>query len=317
MNLTEEEFSEFYCLVDMMKNKGITFVVLDYVLPRDWNMVDTLVVVRNGSTVIEYDKACSQSEIQRRAVIQAFSDPYDHMIPHLFNPDMPVVLQFDRLATEKTRDINLTLHAGEVIAVFSKNHEVEQAFYQAISGVQNPIGGRILIDGIPVSAKNRAARIKQGVLSIENRSSGSYSFENMSVFDNYCLPKGLQIPEIWRSFRYRRFLRAQIDLIFGRSISYKSMQALSPMEVQTLKFKSCLLTHPKILVCLNPFSSVDMQMSIKAHQLIQEIANSGTAVLLLSQYRGTKGVSGIKSYFLDEQGLITVEDFVEAVILNS
>lgn len=304
MDLTNEEFLELYRLVHMLKHKGITFLVLDYVLPREWNMVDTLTVVQNGSTVLEYDTNSSRYETQQQAAVRALSNHETCKALHPVRQDAPIVLQLDQLATEKISKIDMILHAGEIAAVFCTSHEVEMDFFQVLSGYKKPIAGRLLIDGVPASAENHAKRIRQGVLSVGNCSSESYIFETLSVFDNYCLQKGLRVKRIWWDSRYRRFLRNQLDRMFDRNISSKPMRALSPIEIQKLKFKSCLLTHPKILICLNPFSSVDIKMSLKANCLIQELADTGIAVLVLSQYHSTEGIPGIKGYTMSNHGLL-------------
>ena len=304
MDLTNEEFLELYRLVHMLKQKGLTFLVLDYVLPREWSMVDTLTVVRNGSTILEYDTNSSRHEIQQQAAVRALSDQETCKALHPARQDAPIVLQLDQLSTEKILKIDMILHVGEIATVFCTSHEIEMDFFQVLSGYKKPIAGRLLIDGVPAPADSHTERIKQGILSIGNRSSDSYIFETLSVFDNYCLQKGLRVKRIWWDSRYRRLLRNQLDRMFDRSISSKFMRDLSPLEIQKLKFKSCLLTHPKVLICLNPFSSVDIKMSLKANYLIQELADTGIAVLVLSQYHSTAGIPGIKGYVMSNHGLL-------------
>ncbi len=308
MDLTNEEFFELYRLIHALKAKGVTFVALDYVLPREWSMVDTLTVVRKAMTVVEYDRSSSQRGKQQRAANRALSSVDAYEIRQTVDPAAPIALALEGLSTPKIASLDMTLRVGEIAVVFSTDHEVEQEFFRVLSGYQAPLGGRLCISGVPVRHEGHAARIEQGVLSAENWASDTYMFENLSAFDNYCLQKGLRVKRIWWHRRYRRVLREQLNRLLGHHAANRSIQELSPIEIQKLKFKSYQLAHPKVLLCLNPYSSVDIQMSMEVNQLLQELAETGIAVLLLSQYHSPVGIPGARGYILSEHGLQPINE---------
>ena len=60
------------------------------------------------------------------------------------------------------------------------------------------------------------------------------------------------------------------------------------------------------IICLNPFTNVDMDTGQKAEALIQNIAQIGIGVLVLSHGHRYDSTGGAAQYLLDEQGMIRI-----------
>lgn len=303
LRLTDEELHELYRIIGLLKKKGMTFLVLDYRMPPFRNEIDAMVVVRDAFTCMQCDLHHLQ-EWKLRAFEAALEvkkrkDPFSPCAP-----DAPVVLEVRHVTAEKLDQLSLRLRRGEVAIVECQNHEVEQELYSLMTGELRPTSGSILMDGVPVKTEGREARIQRGVMGFDRTEYEDESFYNLTVFDNYVLKKGLKVKDIWLKPRYRHHIKRELDAMFGRRIADERLYNLDQAELQRLQFLSYQLAHPKVLVCLNPFSSVDMQTAHEAEASIQSIADLGIGVLILSRSHGFGGVGGATLYMLDKNGVL-------------
>ena len=142
-------------------------------------------------------------------------------------------------------------------------------------------------------------------------------FTNLTVFDNYCMRKGQRIRELWWRTAYKRHIKRELDQMFGRKVADKPLYALSPSEQQRLQFHACMLAHPKVFVCLNPFTNVDLETGREAEALIQKTATLGIGVLVLSHGHRFDSTGGAAQYMLDETGLTRLDESISQIHLDS
>ena len=303
LQLTDKELHELYRLIGLLKRKGMTFLVLDYRLPAFREEVDSITAVRDGFTCLHCDLHHMQDW-----KIHAFETALEvetRVAPFLpCRPDAPVMLELRDICAENLKQISLRLRQGEIAFVECQNHEVEQAFYNLLVGELPATDGAILIDGAWVKNEGRETRIRQGVMGFDRTEYEDESFYNLTVFDNYALKKGLRVKDIWLRPRYKHHIKKELDAMFGRKIADEKLYDLDQAELQRLQFLSYQLAHPKVLVCLNPFSSVDMQTVHEAEASIQSIADLGIGVLILSRNHCFGVVGGATLYQLGKNGVL-------------
>lgn len=303
LRLTDEELHELYRLISLLKRKGMVFFVLDYRLPSFREEVDSITAVRDGYTCLHCDLHHMQD--WKIHAFEVALEVETREAPFLPCPaDASVVLELQNVSVGDMEQISLNLRQGEVALVECQNHEVEQAFYSMLIGESRPESGSILVDGCSVKSAGREERIRQGVMGFDRTEYEDESFYNLTVFDNYALKKGLKVKDIWLRPRYKHHIKKELDAMFGRKIADEKLYALDQAELQRLQFLSYQLAHPKVLVCLNPFSSVDMQTAREAEVSIQSIADLGIGVLILSRNSGFGGAGGATLYLLDKNGVL-------------
>ena len=303
LRLTDEELYELYRLIGLLKRKGMTFLVLDYRLPTFREEIDSMTVVRDGFTCLQYDLHHMQ-EWKLRAFetaleVETRQDPF---LP--CDPDAPCLLELVNISTENLTRVSLRLRRGEIAIVECRNHEVEQAFYDLLIGEQHPISGALYIENVLSTAVKREQRIHEGMMGFDRTDYEDESFYNLTVFDNYVMKKGMKIKDLWLKPRYKNHIKRELDRMFGRKIADERLYNLDLAELQRLQFLSYQLAHPKVLVCLNPFSSVDIQTARDAEVSIQNIADLGIGVLILSRSHSFGGVGGAARYVLDKNGVL-------------
>lgn len=304
--LSGEDFRDLCGLMDRLKQHGMTFLILDYVV-ESFDSIDTLVVVREASTVLHEDVSLL-SEKQRRAIMETETRAKRTERPQ---DTRNVVLRLDRVYTEWLNGVDFTLHKGEIVAICYQSYETGHALYQLLTGREKPWYGTLQIKGRTSMHTDPARRVREGVANIEEFATTDYLFENFTALQNYCFPKGLNFKRIWSSRSYQRYLKSELIRFSGRELANEFPLDLQPEESLRIRYRAQLLARPDVLICKNPFSSVDQAMREEVLQLLTEIAQQGTAIVLFSRLDSTRSIKRFTRYELDRSGTLEWFDEVE------
>ena len=125
----------------------------------------------------------------------------------------------------------------------------------------------------------------------------------MNVFDNICIAKGSRVKSLWWKNRYRKNVVQSITELFGEDISDKKLTELDMTTQQKIVYYRWMFFRPDIVVCINPFSTVDIHLSRIAESVIKEYAAKGIGVLVLAQSYWTARNIGDASYVLENKKL--------------
>ncbi len=303
ISLADEEFQKLCMLMVQLKKTGMTFLVLAYQLPSCWDMYDTVVIIHDGTTILH--KQTSQFTEEQRGIILKESALREHYaVGTEKGEDEQAVFQLRDVNSEYLYNINLQLRKGEIAAIYYLYYDAAQELYQILSGDRRCTSGEICICGKRSKAKNRQQRVREGVALIEEFGQDTYLFENMTVLENYCLPKGLKFGRLWNNPRYMKHLKKTLNEQIGRNVADLPVRDLSPKEKLTVKFYAQMLSRPSVLICSDPFSSVDHQMKELVKKLLADVARRGIAILLLSRFETIQEINYYTQYRLDGEGVL-------------
>jgi D-xylose transport system ATP-binding protein len=184
------------------------------------------------------------------------------------------------------RDVNLTVHAGEVVGVYGLLGSGAFALARSLFGShQGAATGEIKIKGAPVNLNNPRDAIRRGVayLPAERKRDGlitSHSIEtNMSLAALARFSRGGFIDrkaELQAIQRYAASLRVKLNSI------EQPIRELSGGNQQKVVAAKWLLTEPELFVLEEPTRGVDVNARIEFYELINTLASSGKAIVLVS-----------------------------------
>src|SRR5690242_10931590 len=83
--------------------------------------------------------------------------------------------------TDVLRGVDLTVNAGEVVAVLGSNGVGKSTLNRAISGIVRARSGAIIFEGVDLIRENPAAIVARGLIHVPE---GRRIFPNLSVRDN-------------------------------------------------------------------------------------------------------------------------------------
>jgi len=173
--------------------------------------------------------------------------------------------------------ISLTVNEGEIVALIGANGAGKSTTMRAISGIRPIAAGRITFDGEDISKLRADLRVRRGLCQAPE---GRGIFPGMTVLEN------LDMGAYTR--RDRAGIVADLDRVLGLfpRLAERRRQpggTLSGGEQQMLAVGRALMSRPKLLLLDEPSMGLAPMLIQQIFDIIVEINQQGTTVLLVEQ----------------------------------
>jgi branched-chain amino acid transport system ATP-binding protein len=178
--------------------------------------------------------------------------------------------------TEVLRGVDLTVNAGEVVAVLGSNGVGKSTLNRTISGILRARSGEIVFDGADLIHERPASIVARGLIHVPE---GRRIFPNLSVADN------LALGSYRRAGTRRAQNRERVFTIFPRLFERRAQRAdtLSGGEQQMLAIGRGLMAEPRLIVLDEPSLGLSPLLVEELFSLVRRINSDGVAVLLVEQ----------------------------------
>jgi branched-chain amino acid transport system ATP-binding protein len=178
--------------------------------------------------------------------------------------------------TDVLRGIDLTVEAGEIVAVLGPNGVGKSTLNRTISGIVRVRTGAIRFDGIAIERERPATIVERGLIHVPE---GRRIFPNLSVREN------LDLGSYRRAAARRATNRDRVFAIFPRLYERRRQSAgtLSGGEQQMLAIGRALMAEPRLLLLDEPSLGLSPLLVEELFALIARVHADGVAVLLVEQ----------------------------------
>ncbi len=290
-----EDFAEILSVLYKLRERGMTFILLDHNAARLAQFADTVTVFRNARTVrmVEHTPFDPVIFENNRAHI-----PGEVMRAEKQNHE-PVIFRIEHPDEKRQGNISLVLHRGEVATVVYQTYQTKIEF---IANLRRYLEfrrvGRFRNKHRRMYYKTNADRVDDGVCVIDGTDVKNQIFPNLNLFDNICMMRGRIVGSFWRRSSYQRYMQKQIDDAFGRTGAWKQkMHELTVEEHLRALYLRCLLNRPKLLLLVDPYAAASDQMLRTITELIGTFQKNGTGVLVLTEQSWI--AAGQPAFYLD------------------
>ena len=96
---------------------------------------------------------------------------------------------------------------------------------------------------------------------LERTPSRTGLFPDMSVLDNLCFALEEKVPGIWRKRRLLNSVAREYRAELGNLLDEKQLYDLHTQDLYTLAYYQYLIAKVDLVVCLQPISGLDMEIS--------------------------------------------------------
>ena len=177
--------------------------------------------------------------------------------------------------------ITLKIRRGDFVVILGPSGAGKSTFLNLISGISNPDGGDLFVNGINLTLLN------DGGLTEFRRRYVSFVFQQYNLLQNLTARENIDIvsallPKNKEPFNMKELLK----LLEIESLADKYPFELSGGEQQRFAIARALSKNPEILFCDEPTGALDQEMSRKVMQLLFEINNRyRTTIVLVTHNR--------------------------------
>lgn len=197
------------------------------------------------------------------------------------------------------KGISFEVHQGEVVALIGANGAGKTTTLHTLSGLLPAKEGKIVFDGKDITKTPPHKIVSMGMAQVPE---GRRVFQELSVLENlklgaYTRSNKAEISETLEKV-YERFprLKERKNQVAG---------TLSGGEQQMLAMGRALMSKPRLILMDEPSMGLSPLLVSEIFDIIEEIRNSGTTVLLVEQ-NAKKALSIADRAYVLETGSITL-----------
>jgi branched-chain amino acid transport system ATP-binding protein len=203
---------------------------------------------------------------------------------------------------EALKGVSLEVNEGEIVTLIGANGAGKSTTLRSINGLNHPRNGRIRFQDRDITEEPPHSIVKLG---ISQSPEGRRLFSRMSVSEN------LEMGAFQRSDRAG--IKESIDRVFGlfpRLAERKNQKAgtLSGGEQQMCAIGRALMAQPKLLMLDEPSMGLAPIFVEKIFEIIQEINEQGTPILLVEQNALMALDTAHRGYVMETGRIVLADD---------
>jgi branched-chain amino acid transport system ATP-binding protein len=207
------------------------------------------------------------------------------------------------------KGISLDVRDGEIVTLIGANGAGKSTTLRSINGLNHPREGKISFSGEDITERPPHEIVKMGIAQSPE---GRHVFPRMSVLEN------LEMGAYQRDDRAG--IREDIERVYGlfpRLAERKTQKAgtLSGGEQQMLAIGRALMARPKLLLLDEPSMGLAPIFVEKIFEIIREINEQGTPILLVEQ-NALMALDAADRGYVMETGHIALADDAKALREN-
>lgn len=289
-SLDDKEVSTLFEVIRRLKAQGVSVIFVSHRLDELYAVCDRVTVMRDGQTVT--DKAIKEitklelvalmlgkelGEVTRSGTT-GFSEGTHQAEEQL--------LEARKLKVgHRLNDVDLDVRAGEIVGLAGLLGSGRTEVARAVFGADQLEGGQVKVDNRPVHFRSPADAIKAGIgfCSEDRKVEGIIPF--MSVRENMTLAL---LPHLSRAGIVQKAKQQEIVEKFIKRLDIKTagpeqkIRELSGGNQQKVLLARWLCLNPRLLLLDEPTRGIDVGAKSEIQALINELANEGLGVLMIS-----------------------------------
>lgn len=201
-------------------------------------------------------------------------------------------------AIQALKQVSIEVNAGQIVSIIGSNGAGKSTLLRTISGLLKPRTGTVTFLGNSIEGVSPDVIVKQG---ISQSPEGRRIFTNMTVQENLLLGA---------TIRGSAPLKQDIDMVLNRFPRLRerfkqNAGTMSGGEQQMLAIGRALMSRPKLLLLDEPSLGLAPNLVSEIFQIILDINETGTTVLLVEQNAHRALQIAHQAYVL-ETGVVTI-----------
>ncbi len=281
--LSPHEVEVLFGLVRRLRSQGASFLIVTHRLDEVFALSDRITVYRDGANSGVFDTAgTTQNELIRAMVGRDLGDMFS--IRHREQPGEPMLSVRHLNRGRHVRDASFEVRRGEIVGVAGLVGAGRTELIRAVYGADRAESGEVTMRGrVGLLTSPRQAIMERAALVPEDRKAQGLLIDQ-PIEQNMMLADLAANGGFWlRPGRDRARVKQLVsDLQVKAPLTWKPAGSLSGGNQQKIVLAKWLAIDPEILVLDEPTRGIDIGTKFELYKLIDRLANSGKAVLLVS-----------------------------------
>lgn len=286
-SLTDRESEVLFALIRRLKGEGVGIIYITHRMQEIRIVADRITVMRDGALVATLDDA---SEVDEDRLVSLMTGrEITTLYPQIAcRPgDEVLALRNISLGAGGVRDVDLTVHAGEVVGIAGLVGSGKAEIAEACFGLHALKSGYIEVCREVVKSPSPREMLRRGMYFLPSDRRREGLVLPRSVRENISLAS-LREPEFSRfGAILRGHERSRVDELISKlqvrpAAPNRPIGLFSGGNQQKALFARGLLRAPRILVLHEPTTGVDVGARADVYALIKTLCEQGAGILVVS-----------------------------------
>lgn len=281
-SLTDEEVERLFTLIRRLRDDGVAIIYVSHRINEIKRLCDRIAILRDGELVaVRPASELTEADIVSLMVGRSLSDTLER---DPVGSDREV-LRVESLYSNWHNDVSFHINAGEVVGFSGLIGAGRSELAKVIFGELPKNEGTIILDGEEINVRRPDQAIAKGIgLAPEDRKREGLILMR-SVLENTSMAI---LRQLSRFHIVRRKLEREIVETFVEKLQVRTpsldqeVGKLSGGNQQKVVLSRWLAAKPKVLILDEPTRGIDVGAKAEIYRLIDELANEGLAIMLIS-----------------------------------
>lgn len=281
--LSSKEVKALFDIMRRLKEKGVSVVFISHRLDEVLQVVDRIVVMRDGQRVGEL----SIEEATEEKIISLMVGREVGLFPKQAAKITDVVLEVRNLCGNNiVQDVSFKVHRGEIVGLAGLVGAGRTDVARLIFGADKRVRGDILVDNKPLDIHSPSDALDSGIGWVPEDRKQQGLVLGMSVKENASMAILQRISnKLWKIRTKEQnevveYYVGQLDIV--TSNIDKQVMDLSGGNQQKVVLAKWLCTKPKVLIMDEPTRGIDVGAKAEVHALMSRLAQEGMGILMIS-----------------------------------
>ncbi len=293
--LTPEEKNYFFNLIQNLKEQGVSIIFISHALEEALQIADRITILRDGKLVASDVTANFDREKIIRAMVgrELTGEIYGQAKSRVPRKRGRKVLSVENLSMGSiVRNTSFSIFAGQVTGIFGLVGSGRTETLKVVSGVLKRDffhGGEVKFEGKAVRFRVPAPAVRKGIVYVTEERKAEGFFETMGIAENIYMGDmskirggGLTVVSMAHAVELAEQWRKRLNI---RAIDPNAkVIELSGGNQQKVVIAKALVQQPKLVIFDEPTRGVDVGAIAEIHHFINELADQGIAVVMISSY---------------------------------
>jgi ribose transport system ATP-binding protein len=286
-SLSARETEHLFGLMQRWRARGLAMIYISHLLNDVLRLCDDIVVLRDGEEVGRGPRGAFTID---RMITLMVGRNVSQVFPTRTRPPRPEIVLEARGVSHPglVEGVSFALRRGEVLGLSGLMGAGRSELARLLFGAEPCARGQVLLDGRPLQARSPRRSIQRGLAFLtEDRREEGLCLE-ASIADNMAL---VSLPALrrWGTGWIRQGqLRAAVARLRREVRLTETARDVQPVKTlsggnqQKVVLAKWLLAEPRVFILDEPTRGIDVGAKVEVYRLINELADRGAGLLLIS-----------------------------------
>ena len=280
--ISENEVNLLFSLIKQLKQKGISIIYISHRLQEIPYICDRVSILKDG--VCQGTKKISEITLREIVKMMVGREVLDIYIDRK-NIEKEIVLEVKNYSSRTFKNINFKLKKKEIFGISGLMGSGRSELLLAIFGSDSNARGDVIVKGKKVNFGTPGDAIKTGIGFLTEDRKETGIFPGLDVSDNI-ISSNMEYVSRFGIIDDSKLRKVSQEFINKLNIVTPSLKQkarnLSGGNQQKLLLSRWLLKNSEILLIDEPTRGVDVGVKSEIYQLLRQIANNGTSIIVVS-----------------------------------